>query len=373
MLRKYLLLFIISILCVGCTSGPIHQQTKQRIAPAFITQKIAPALYELRYSAKKNAVYVVSAGRLDQPNSSKILRLDPDTLAVQAEISLPDNGFGLALDEEQQLLYVGHSKTAAIGVVDLKTDTYTQRIQLASKRLDHEGKMNYPHQVRELVLDPEHSRLYVPGLWFIDSVLYIVNTEKRELEKTIPGLGFVTSGIALDSEHKRLFISNLEGKLFTLDTRSLSLKHTDQPDVEQMLNLAYDAQQKRLFASDQGEPLLSALAQQYAPGFTSIHAGNRVAVLDADTRTLVASLPTAPLPIAPLFDPQRKRLFVTERGGGSITVYDTDNFKKLHIFNVGKHPNSLSLNPATGVVYGSIKNTESDEKHSDEAVIRLQL
>ena len=53
-----------------------------------IRRSLAPALYELAYSDKQKAVFVASAGgREKDAPQSRILRLDPTTLAVVAAVS----------------------------------------------------------------------------------------------------------------------------------------------------------------------------------------------------------------------------------------------------------------------------------------------
>lgn len=50
-----------------------------------------------------------AGGRGEGAAPSKILRLHPETLAVQAEIPLERKGFGIALDDAGNRLYVGNT------------------------------------------------------------------------------------------------------------------------------------------------------------------------------------------------------------------------------------------------------------------------
>lgn len=84
---------------------------------------LAPFLTELAYSEGQRAVFVTALDGEprdgDAKTAPRLLRLDPETLAVQAAIPLPHRGFGLALDEAAQRLYVGHGFDGSVSVVDI--------------------------------------------------------------------------------------------------------------------------------------------------------------------------------------------------------------------------------------------------------------
>ncbi len=143
------------------------------LRPDTVQQRVlAPGLYEIAYSPRRRAVYTASTGNRHDPSSpSEILRLDPDTLAVQARIPLPEKGFGLALDDEADRLYVGHSLAPAVSVIDTRSDTRLATVRLARETRDAKGELRYPHHLRQLMLDRDRHRLYAPGLWFDDSAL----------------------------------------------------------------------------------------------------------------------------------------------------------------------------------------------------------
>lgn len=88
-------------------------------AAAVSRQALAQGLYEIVYSAKQDAVFVTSAGgRGEGTAPAKILRLHPETLAVQAEILMERKGFGLAVDDANNRLYIGNTNDGAVTAVD---------------------------------------------------------------------------------------------------------------------------------------------------------------------------------------------------------------------------------------------------------------
>ncbi|RMX06427.1 YncE family protein [Corticibacter populi] len=343
-------------------------------------QAVAPALYEIAYSARQNAIFVASAGGIMDKNgpTPRILRLDPATLAVQAEIPLERPGLGLVLDDQANRLYVGNAFHASVTVVDTQTNRVTGVVQLAEKvrMTDFDGKPieRYPHNLRELVLDKANERLFAPGIWISDSALYVMNTRTLALEKTIPGLGFGAAGTTLDAPAGKLYVSNMQGQLFTVDTRTLALEKTSEVAADQLLNLTLDRQKRLILATDQGSDNPNMVREKFAKLAYQIRGeGNRVVVIDPADGQVRQSVPTGRHPVALLIDEARHRLYVTNRGSGSVTVHDSRDYRLLHTFELPAHPNSLALDPVTGAVFVTIKNGEQDPKGSDESVARIQF
>ncbi|MDA7415758.1 YncE family protein [Xenophilus arseniciresistens] len=369
------LALLAAALLSACGSTPTSQApaAPYRTVQAAQIQRaaVAPAVYEIAYSARQNTVFVASAGGFgENAPASKLLRLDPATLAVKGELALPLRGFGLALDDAANRLYIGNTTQGSITVVDTATNQVIKTIEMMDKVKGADGKEKYEHHFRELVIDSANQRVYAPGLSSDGSALYVLNTRTLTREKVIPGFGQVATGIALDAANNRLFISNMRGGLYEVDTRSLSIRKHHAVAADQLLNLAYDAQGKRLFATDQGLASISERRQKAEPGFKPTP-GNRVVVFDADTAAIRASLPTGDGPIAPLFDAQRERLYVTSRGAGTVSVFDTRSQQLLQTIALPAHPNSLALDSRNNVLFVTVKNGRDAARGSNESVTRI--
>lgn len=342
-------------------------------------QVLAPALYELALSKRQDALFVVSAGgQSEKGESSKVLRLDPRTLAVQAEIPLERKGFGVALDDAADRLYVGNGLDASITVIDTRSNQVIAIIQLARKiqarGMDGKLEERYAHSLRELVLDTRNHRLYAPGAWFTDSALYVVDTRALALERVLPGFGFLAAGVTLDHSGDVLYVSNLQGQLHRVDTRSLTVERVIETGGDQLLNLAFDRKQSRILATDQGEALIDGMRkEQGGLDYQRRGEGHRVVVMDAATGALLRSLPAGKGPVALLLDPDRERLYVTSRESGQVQVYDSRRYELLQTVSLPTHPNSLALDGRSGDLYVSVKNGRDQPKGSPESVVRLSF
>lgn len=361
-----------AFLTVAAASFPVAAQTAGGgAAPKVHRAEIAPGLYEIAYSPRQRAVFVASTGGGDVP--PRILKLDPATLEVKQAIPLERRGFGLTLDDAADRLYIGHALDGAVSVLNTATGQVSATVPLVEKTRSESGREGYRHHFRELVVDRTSHRLFMPGLDMEDSALFVVNTRDLKLEKTIPGLGFVATGLALDEAGGKVYVSNLQGQVFVFDTRTLALVHTWNIGVDQPLNLAFDGARARLFATDQGIPQIDDMRKKSVPDFTSAGPGNRVAIVDAKTGKVTASLPAGRGPIAPLLDGGRNRLFVTNREDGTVMVFDAASHRALHTIPLADHPNSLAIDQEKGVVYVTIKSKQGTAPGTPESVARIEL
>ena len=252
----------------------------------------SPTLLTLALAAALAGCAQPSGGFGDGADPSKVLRLDPATLAVQAEIALPAKGFGAVLDDSANRLYVGSTIDAAVLVIDTTTNQVVRTVQLATKVKNKEGKEVYPHGFRQLVLDAPNQRIYLPGLSMEDSALYVLNTRTSAVDKVVPGFGPLATGAALDAARSRLFVSNLLGEILTVDTRSLQIVKRYDSGGDQPLNLEYDSASNQLLVVDQGLAKLTEGRKKLQPGYQP-RPGNRLLVLNADTGAAVRSVATA--------------------------------------------------------------------------------
>ncbi|WMJ67636.1 YncE family protein [Stenotrophomonas sp. 24(2023)] len=336
---------------------------------------VAQGLYELAYSAKQNAVFVASSGGFgDAAGPSQVLRLNPATLAVETRIPLERKAFGVVLDDASNRLYVGNTVDTSVTVVDTAQNKAIGTVQLMEKKVGKDGKAGYTHDLRELVVDGPAHRLYVTGHSGEGSVLFVVDTQTLKLIDTIPGLGKAKApGLALDTKAKRVYTSNLLADLVVVGTDTGKVVQQYKISAEQPMNIALDPDGKRLFVTDQGLEMIRNYQAKSTPGFTSKHPGQRVLVIDRTDGKELASIPSDAGPLGILLDAPRKRLYVTNREGGTVTAYNSDTYKKVASYNVPTHPNSLALDARNNVLYVTIKNGEKDAKGSEESVARIQL
>ena len=353
------------------SATPAAAQARQDVTRA----EVGRGLYELAYSPAQQALFVASSGGFGADAApAGVLRLNPQTLAVEQTIPLERKAFGVALDDTTGRLYVGNTVDTSVTVVDIKSNRALGVIQLMKKVRGKDGKESYSHDLRELVIDPAAQRLYVTGHSAQGSVLFVVDTRKMTVIKTIPGLGRAKApGLFLDAARQRIFTSNLLGEVVIVDTRSLKVTRRIQTEAAQPMNLTYDPAGDRLFATDQGAENIRKYMEKVAPNYKPAHPGNRVLVLEVGTGRELASLPAPNGPLAIRLDAPKQRLYVTSRDGGKISVYNSTTYALVDTIDVPDYPQSLALDEARNVLYATVKNNRDKPKDANESVVRIQL
>ena len=367
-----------------------------------VRQALAPALVEMAYSPKQNALFV-SAPDWKQEAKSSVLRLNPLTLKAEATIPQQVKGFGVALDDNNNRLYLSQGFNGGVGVVDTAANRALHDIVLQNKvnlaaayraagiggqrlaylleELQRFGiSDDYLYKVREVKYDARSGRLFLPGLGYgVESVLFVVDTRKQQLEKVIPGFGFYATGIAIDEAGRRVFVSNMQGQLMTLNADTLEITHTQEIEADQLLNLVYDPQGNRVLGVDQGidrdKPRNNYLGQTY----TRRSSGHQLFALDADSGKVLEKVDTDQVPIGLLLDAQQQRIYVTNRNGvrvekgvGTVTVFDARSLQRIKTLALPPHPNSLALDEANHALFVTVKNDGAATKAGTlESVVRI--
>ncbi len=354
-------------------------------------QRIYPAknLVELVYSASQQALFVSSPDWEDE-RQSRVLRINPQTLNVEVEIPLEVKGFGVALDDSRGHLYLSQGFNGTVAVVDIAANQLIATIPLMEevvflqlyqregigaerqafllRELERFGvSEGFPWKLRELVFDPQSGRLFLPGLGLgINSVLFVVDTRERRLEKIIHGFGYNVVGITLDETGRRVFVSNMQGQLFVVNPDTLEIVDCWEIAVDQLLNMVYDPRQNRIFGVDQGidrsDWRNNHLEREYIPRSS----GHQVFVLNADNGGVIARMATDEIPIGLAWDGERERLFVAnrrgirvEKGEGTLTVFDTAGYRLLQTVPLCPHPNSLTFDEGKHRLFITVKNDET--------------
>lgn len=88
--------------------------------------------------------------------------------------------------------------------------------------------------------DADSDTLYITGLGE-SSVVWVVDGKDLTLRATVTDTGKYGTGLALDAAAKRLYVTNADGELVTIDTQSnkvLSRKKLDESKEHFFLNIS---------------------------------------------------------------------------------------------------------------------------------------
>lgn len=323
-------------------------------AEEMLRKAVGKGAYEMAYSQQENALWLASSQSRKLDKGGVVYRLDPVTLEVTQAIHNDLKPFGATINNTTQTLWFGNTVNSAVTAIDAKTGEVKGRLVLDDRKRTEEVR---PLQPRELVADDATNTVYISGIGK-ESVIWVVDGENIKLKTAIQNTGKMSTGLALDSKGKRLYTTNADGELITIDTADNKIlsrkKLLDDGKEHFFINISLDTARQRAFITD------SKAAE--------------VLVVDTRNGNILAKV-AAPESLAVLFNPARNEAYVTHRQAGKVSVIDAKSYKVVKTFDTPTHPNSLALSADGKTLYVSVKqkSTKQQEATQPDDVIRIAL
>ncbi|EFM9491261.1 YncE family protein [Escherichia coli] len=323
-------------------------------AEEMLRKAVGKGAYEMAYSQQENALWLATSQSRKLDKGGVVYRLDPVTLEVTQAIHNDLKPFGATINNTTQTLWFGNTVSSAVTAIDAKTGEVKGRLVLDDRKRTEEVR---PLQPRELVADDATNTVYISGIGK-ESVIWVVDGENIKLKTAIQNTGKMSTGLALDSKGKRLYTTNADGELITIDTADNKIlsrkKLLDDGKEHFFINISLDTARQRAFITD------SKAAE--------------VLVVDTRNGNILAKV-AAPESLAVLFNPARNEAYVTHRQAGKVSVIDAKSYKVVKTFDTPTHPNSLALSADGKTLYVSVKqkSTKQQEATQPDDVIRIAL
>jgi len=323
-------------------------------AEEMLRKAVGKGAYEMAVSQQDNALWVATSQSRKMDKGGVVYRLDPVTLEVTQAIHNDVKPFGVTLNNTTQTLWLGNTTSSAVTAIDAKTGEVKGRLVLDERQRSETVK---PLQPRELVADDNTNTVYITGVGK-ESVIWIIDGNTLKLKETIANTGTYSTGLALDAQAKRLYTTNADGELVTIDTATnkiLSRKKVQDDGKEHFyLNLSLDTAGQRAFITDSKQP--------------------EVLVVNLKDGKVIEKI-AAPESLAVLFNPARNEAYVTHREAGKVSVIDTRTYKVTRTFSTPTFPNSLALSADGKTLYVTVKqkSTRQQEATQPDDVIRIVL
>ncbi|EFH6550254.1 YncE family protein [Escherichia coli] len=323
-------------------------------AEEMLRKAVGKGAYEMAYSQQENALWLATSQSRKLDKGGVVYRLDPVTLEVTQAIHNDLKPFGATINNTTQTLWFGNTVNSAVTAIDAKTGEVKGRLVLDDRKRTEEVR---PLQPRELVADDATNTVYISGIGK-ESVIWVVDGENIKLKTAIQNTGKMSTGLALDSKGKRLYTTNADGELITIDTADNKIlsrkKLLDDGKEHFFINISLDTTRQRAFITD------SKAAE--------------VLVVDTRHGNILAKV-AAPESLAVLFNPARNEAYVTHRQAGKVSVIDAKSYKVVKTFDTPTHPNSLALSADGKTLYVSVKqkSTKQQEATQPDDVIRIAL
>ncbi len=317
-----------------------------------LNQAVGKGVYELAVSPKDNALFVATAQN-SSGDGGTVFRLDPATLAVQQSINTELKSFGAAINPQTNVLYIGNTVNGSVTAIEASSGKVLNTLVLDSRKRSETVR---PLQPRQVAVDAKTNRVYITGLG-PQSVVWVVDGSTLKLVSTIPNTGKMGTGLAVDSDAQKVYVTNGDGELVTINARTNAIEKKQKIDGDKehfFLNIALDTRGQRAFLTD------SKQAQ--------------VLVVDLRNQQVIQRI-DVPESLAVLFNGDRDELYVTHRKAGKVSIIDASSYKVKRTVKTPALPNSLALSADGKVLYVSVKQPGSRKAppKNPDSVMRIAL
>lgn len=242
-LRRSLLLT--SLLLAGSFSA--------HAAEEMLRKAVGKGAYEMAYSQQENALWVATSQSRSLDKGGIVYRLDPTTLEVTQIIHNDLKPFGATINNATQTLWFGNTTDSSVTAIDAKTGKVKGRLVLDPRQRSETVR---PLAPRELAVNEKTNTVYITGLG--KGVIWVVDGDKLTLKDTIANTGAMATGTAVDAEANRIYTTNADGELVTIDSASNKIltrkKLQDDGKEHFYLNLSLDTAGHRAFITDGKQP-----------------------------------------------------------------------------------------------------------------------
>jgi DNA-binding beta-propeller fold protein YncE len=160
---------------------------------------------------------------------------------------------------------------------------------------------------------------------------------------------------SIDPELGRLFIAKMgSAKLLVFDIRKQAVV-AELEGFPKTTGVLAVPTLHRVYASVPGAGVAASVS--VALGMTGLSSGSgALAVLDSSTLKEIARLPAGVFPDGIAFDPDDKRIFVSDELGKALTVIDADRNKVIGRIDLGGEVGNVQYDPVTKKVYAPVQS-----------------
>jgi YVTN family beta-propeller protein len=311
--------------------------------------KLVPGLYQSDISGKNGAIFVTSAVGRPPVKASQLLKLDADTLAIQAQITpatLPGAAgqgqvfavYGVGVDDRNGNVWATNTRQNTVAV-------YRQSDLSLVKQFEPDAVAH----ARDVVIDTTLDRAFAgatgtPVVAMFDAAKLTLS-RNIEIQSQVKDGKFSVASLSLDAQaHKLYTVSLSTNEAAVIDTKTGTVdKVMPIEGVNMAMGVAHDAKTNRLFVTGQRS--------------------DNLAIVDAASGKVLHLVTTGGGPLNVAFDPVKRLAYVSNRTAGTVTVVDPDGKIVANLEN-GTFPNHV-LADAKGNVYSVNKSKGADDATGD--------
>jgi len=320
-------------------------------------QEANEGIYEMAFDNTHHKLYAAATDRVNrEANKGFLYTFNPASLKIENRLDMPYRAFSLAMNQDQQQLYVGHTQSASLRISAVSTQTGKltktseklsfKEANAADSRFEHLRHMVYNKATNTLFVSYSNMLKSAEGMTSVHKLLMLDGTSlamKGEVKGAYSGTAY---GLTQDDKTQKIYIggkdyiNEIDAKKQSV-LRTISLKHAN-PQIAGVQNLAVDSASNRIFVvvfdheDRRGE-------------------NDGLYVFDLQSGKQLGYVHTGAGTNAVKYNPKYNEIYVTNFTSGTISVIDAQNYAVKTQFSVPVYPNQMVLSPDFETLYIGIK------------------
>ncbi|MCT9075732.1 YncE family protein [Streptomyces fulvoviolaceus] len=311
------------VLTAGITPALTGTASAEATGSTVTTAPLVRGLYQSAYSERNDALWVTVSNGRPPVTATSLLKVDPDTLAVEASYTPPvvdtatgalEAVYGVAVDDEHNTVWTTNTRNNSVAV-------YSQRTG------EHLATLPNVAHAREIVVDERHNTVWASG--FGDGTLVAIDsrTFKEKERVTIEGAG--PAGLAVNERTGTVYAADLSN--------------------DRIIQVSPGSETPRFIPAGDG-PISVSLSKNGRTAYTADQTAGTVSVVDLRSGTVTKSVATGAGALSVATDERSGDVLVVSRTAASVSVIDPRKGVVEETLATGTNPNHVDVADGTAYV-----------------------
>ncbi|WP_435252107.1 YncE family protein [Streptomyces tendae] len=305
------------------------------------TAKLTKGLYQSSYSERNNVLWVTAAVGRPPVTESHLLKVDPKTLEIEADLTPPvtdtatgavEAVYGVAVDDEHNTVWTTNTRNNTVSV-------YSQRTG------EHLASLPNVNHAREIVVDEKHNTVWASAFGDGTLVAFDTKTLKEKERVTVEGAG--PTGLTVNEKTGALYAADLNN--------------------DRLIELARGSETPRFIPAGDG-PISVSLSKNGRTAYTADQTSGTLSVVDLRKGVVTQSVATGAGALSVATDERSGDVLVVNRTDANVTRVDVKKGVIEETIATGANPNHVEVTDGTAYVVD-----KSGATATEDTITRIRL
>ncbi len=298
------------------------------------TAKLTKGLYQSSYSERNDVLWVTAAVGRPPVTESHLLKVDPETLEIEGDITPPvtdtatgavEAVYGVAVDDEHNTVWTTNTRNNTVAVYSQRTGKHLATLP------------NVAH-AREIVVDERHDTVWASG--FSDGTLVAFDSESLKEKERITVEGAGPTGLTVNEKTGALYAADLNN--------------------DRLIELKLGSQTPRFITVGDG-PISVSLSKNGRTAYTADQTAGTLSVVDLNKGVVTKSVATGAGALSVATDERSGDVLVVNRTAANVTRVDPRTGVVEETVATGANPNHVEIADGTAYVVDKSGATQTED------------